>query len=62
MTYSSVKRLLDRCSKRIDYDLSGPHTLRHTLATKLVRELDCDPVPLDVVQEILGHAALSSTQ
>jgi integrase/recombinase XerD len=29
MTYSSVKRLLDRCSKRIDYDLSGPHMLRH---------------------------------
>jgi hypothetical protein len=30
MTYNSVKRLLARCSKRIGYDLSGPHMLRHT--------------------------------
>ena len=30
MTYSSVKRLLSRCAKRINYDLSGPHKLRHT--------------------------------
>jgi integrase/recombinase XerD len=29
MTYSSVKRLLNRCSKRIGHDLSGPHMLRH---------------------------------
>ncbi|WP_433762352.1 tyrosine-type recombinase/integrase [Nocardia sp. CA-135398] len=62
MTYSSVRRLMERCSKRIDFDIGGPHTLRHTLATKLVRGLDCDPVPLDVVQEILGHAVLSSTR
>jgi site-specific recombinase XerD len=62
MTYSSVKRLLNRCSKRIGYDLSGPHMLRHTFATRLVRGIDCDPVPVDVVQALLGHAALSSTQ
>jgi site-specific recombinase XerD len=62
MTYRSVKRLLNRCSKRIGYDLSGPHMLRHTFATRLVRGIDCDPVPLDVVQALRGHAALSSTQ
>ncbi len=62
MTYSSVKRLLSRCSKRINYDLSGPHMLRHTFATRLIRGIDCDPVPVDVVQALLGHAALSSMQ
>jgi len=62
MTYSSVKRLLTRCSKRIGYGLSGPHMLRHTFATRLIRGIDCDPIPADVVQALLGHAALSSTQ
>ncbi|WOR07515.1 tyrosine-type recombinase/integrase (plasmid) [Mycobacterium marinum] len=62
MTYSSVKRLLSRCSKRIGYELNGPHMLRHTFATRLIRGIDCDPVPVDVVQALLGHAVLSSTQ
>jgi hypothetical protein len=62
MTYSSVKRLLNRCSNRIGFALSGPHILRHTFATRLIRGIDCDPIPLDVVQALLGHAALSSTR
>jgi site-specific recombinase XerD len=61
-SYSTVKRLMDRCSKRIGYDINGPHVLRHTFATRLVRGLGCDPVPLDVVQALLGHAVLTSTQ
>jgi len=61
-SYSTVKRLMDRCSKRIGHDITGPHTLRHTFATRLVRGLGCDPVPLDVVQALLGHAVLTSTQ
>jgi integrase/recombinase XerD len=61
-SYSSVRRLMERCSKRIGYDINGPHTLRHTFATRLVRGVDCDPVPLDVVQALLGHACLTSTQ
>jgi integrase/recombinase XerD len=61
-SYSSVKRLIGRCSRRIGYDISGPHMLRHTFATRLVRGVGCDPVPLDVVQALLGHASLSSTQ
>src|SRR6478609_8609468 len=32
-SYSTVKRLMDRCSKRIGHDITGPHTLRHTFAT-----------------------------
>ena len=61
-SYSSVKRLMDRCSKRIAYDITGPHMLRHTFATRLVRGIDCEAVPLDVIQALLGHAALTSTQ
>jgi integrase/recombinase XerD len=61
-SYSTVKRLMDRCSKRVGYDITGPHTLRHTFATRLVRGLGCDPVPLDVVQALLGHSMLTSTQ
>ena len=61
-SYSTVKRLMDRCAKRVGYDITGPHILRHTFATRLVRGLDCDPVPLDVVQALLGHASLTSTQ
>jgi integrase/recombinase XerD len=36
--------------------------LRRTFATRLIRGIECDPVPLDVVQALLGHAALSSTK
>jgi site-specific recombinase XerD len=61
-SYSTVKRLLDRCAKRIGYDITGPHMLRHTFATRLVRGLGCEPVALDVVQAVLGHAVLVSTQ
>jgi integrase/recombinase XerD len=62
MTYSSVKRPLGHCSKRIGYDLGGPHMLRPTFATRLVRSIDCDPVPFDVVQALLRRAAPCSTR
>lgn len=62
MTYNSVKRLVDRCSRNIGYDLTGPHMLRHTFATRLLRGIDCVPVPLDVVQSLLGHASITSTR
>jgi integrase len=53
---------MSRCSKRIGYDLNGPHMLRHTFATRLIRGIGCELVPVDVVQTLLGHSALSSTQ
>jgi len=62
MTYSGIRKLIDRVGKAIDFDLTGPHMLRHTLATRLVRGIDCDPQPLDVVQVILGHRSISSTR
>lgn len=62
MSYQSVKRLMNRCSRAIGHDLSGPHMLRHTFATRLLRGIDCDPVPIDVVQSLLGHASITSTR
>lgn len=62
MTYSGVKKLIARCAKRIDFDLTGPHMLRHTLATRLVRGIDCEAQDLDVVQAVLGHANIDSTR
>ncbi|MCB5292842.1 tyrosine-type recombinase/integrase [Arthrobacter sp. SO3] len=62
MSYSGVKKLTRRCGDKIGFALSGPHILRHTLATRLVRGVDCTAQPLDVVQEILGHASINSTR
>jgi integrase/recombinase XerD len=62
LSYTSVRRVLARCSRRIGFTISGPHMLRHTFATRLVRGIDCEPVSLEVVQVLLGHASLSSTR
>ncbi|MCZ9880726.1 tyrosine-type recombinase/integrase [Arthrobacter sp. B2a2-09] len=62
MKYSGVRSLMKRCGKSIGVDLSGPHILRHTLATRLVRGIDCQAQSLDVVQEILGHSSINSTR
>lgn len=60
MTYSGVKGLMDRISKRIDFNVTGPHMLRHTLATRLIRGIDCEPQPTDVVGVLLGHRSEAS--
>jgi integrase/recombinase XerD len=62
MKYSTLKRLVTRCGIAIGFPLSGPHMLRHTFATRLVRGIDCEPQPLDVVQGLLGHASIESTR
>lgn len=62
MSYAGARRLLARCSRQIAFPLTGPHTLRHTFATRLVRGIDVDPVPLDVVQDLLGHRSINSTR
>jgi len=42
---------------RLPQELSHPHVLRHTRAIELLRA----GVPVSIVQEILGHASLSTT-
>jgi site-specific recombinase XerD len=62
MTYAGVRKLISRCGDRIGFPLRGPHILRHTFATRLVRGIDCDAQPLDVVQALLGHRSITSTR
>ncbi|WP_217615411.1 tyrosine-type recombinase/integrase [Cellulomonas sp. GbtcB1] len=62
MTYSGVRKVVKACAAAIDFEVTGPHMLRHTFATRLVRGIDCVPQDLDVVQELLGHRSISSTR
>jgi len=48
----------DRCREAgLPQELSHPHVLRHTRAIELLRA----GVPVSVVQQLLGHAYLSTT-
>jgi integrase len=62
MKYDGVYDLVTRVAERIEFPLSGPHMLRHTFATRLIRGIECDPQPMDVVQSLLGHASIDSTR
>jgi len=62
MRYGTALKLVRRLGAAIESPMTGPHVLRHTLATRLVRGLECEAVPLDVVQAILGHRSISSTR
>lgn len=62
MTYAGLRKLVLRCGTRIGYELTGPHMIRHTLATRLVRGIGCEPQAMDVVQAVLGHRSIHSTR
>jgi integrase/recombinase XerC len=60
LTTRSVQRIVERCAREalpMRRDVS-PHTLRHTFATHMLNS----GADLRVVQELLGHESLASTQ
>lgn len=58
LSKSAIESLFRRIKKRLHLNKFCPHMLRHTLATKLHK----NSVSLIVIQKIMGHAKVSTTE
>lgn len=57
LSYSIAYHAIDRACNTANIRHIGWHTLRHTFASRLVSE----GVPLNVVQELMGHSTITMT-